>query len=138
MSRASRGASHPLRRTVPAVPACVAGLRADAAGYLAAAGAPPELTEAVRLAVSEAVSNVILHAYPPDDDPGPVHLVVEVSRGTVHVTVADEGRGMAPRFDSPGAGLGLPIIANVATRLELGPAGEAGTELRMSFDGLAA
>jgi serine/threonine-protein kinase RsbW/stage II sporulation protein AB (anti-sigma F factor) len=87
--------------------------------------------------VSEAASNVVLHAYPPGEGPGPVHVVVDVSDGTVHVTVADEGHAMTPRFDSPGAGLGLPIVANVATRLELGPAGEAGTELRMSFDDLA-
>ena len=49
------------------------------------------------------------------------------------VTVRDEGTGMAPRIDSPGLGLGLPLIAQTAHSLEVRQAPTGGTEMRMSF-----
>jgi serine/threonine-protein kinase RsbW/stage II sporulation protein AB (anti-sigma F factor) len=48
------------------------------------------------------------------------------------VVVHDEGRGMLPRPDSPGLGLGLPLIATLAESLELGTDGGS-TEVRMTF-----
>jgi serine/threonine-protein kinase RsbW/stage II sporulation protein AB (anti-sigma F factor) len=51
----------------------------------------------------------------------------------VTIVVVDRGRGITPRPDSPGLGLGLPLIATLADSLELGT-GEAGeTEVRMTF-----
>jgi serine/threonine-protein kinase RsbW len=49
------------------------------------------------------------------------------------VVVHDEGRGMLPRPDSPGLGLGLPLIATLAESLELGTGSEDRTEVRMTF-----
>jgi serine/threonine-protein kinase RsbW len=128
-------ATHPraLRRTAPAVPASVGDLRRAAARHLQAAGVPGPVVEAVELAVSEAVTNVVLHAYPAGADPGPVHLTVEARGPAVTVRVADEGAGIAPRLASPGAGLGLPIMTNVATTLEMSQGTRAGTELLMTF-----
>ena len=128
-------ATHPraLRRTAPAVPASVGDLRRAAARHLQAAGVPGPVVEAVELAVSEAVTNVVLHAYPAGADPGPVHLTVEAGGAAVTVRVADEGAGIAPRLASPGAGLGLPIMTNVATTLEMSQGTRAGTELLMTF-----
>jgi anti-sigma regulatory factor (Ser/Thr protein kinase) len=83
--------------------------------------------------VSEAVSNVILHGYrngatgaftveieTPDDD----HLQVKVR---------DMGCGMSPRMDSPGAGLGLPLIASLADTFSVTTPPEGGTEVTMTF-----
>ena len=49
------------------------------------------------------------------------------------VVVADEGRGMLPRTDSPGLGLGLPLIAQMTQSLEVHDRQGGGTEIRMSF-----
>jgi serine/threonine-protein kinase RsbW len=49
--------------------------------------------------------------------------------------------GMRPRPDSPGLGLGMPLISDLATSLEVADSdGDAGTLLRMTFtlDGPAA
>jgi hypothetical protein len=47
--------------------------------------------------------------------------------------VVDEGRGILPRADSPGLGLGLPLIATLAESLELGTGNGEETEVRMTF-----
>jgi serine/threonine-protein kinase RsbW len=52
----------------------------------------------------------------------------------VTVRVHDDGGGLHPRADSPGMGLGLPLIAQVADELEIGPAeGGRGTQVAMTF-----
>ena len=61
----------------------------------------------IALAVTEAATNAVLHAYRDRTEPGTV--VIEVEREGEHVCiyVRDEGSGLAPRVDSPGLGLGL-------------------------------
>jgi serine/threonine-protein kinase RsbW len=50
------------------------------------------------------------------------------------VCVTDDGSGMAPRDDSPGIGLGLPLIRHLADQFEhRRPPGNVGTELWMHF-----
>jgi anti-sigma regulatory factor (Ser/Thr protein kinase) len=86
------------------------------------------------LAVTEAVTNAVVHAYEPDV-PGEftVAIVVKPQRSVV-VIVVDEGVGMRPRTDSPGLGLGLVLIHRLATSTEVRtPASGRGTEIRMSF-----
>ena len=48
--------------TLPAVPATVGQMRRHAAGFAEAAGASEELARAVALAVSETVTNAVVHA----------------------------------------------------------------------------
>ena len=47
--------------------------------------------------------------------------------------VVDEGRGILPRADSPGLGLGLPLIAQMTESLEVHDRRGGGTEIRMAF-----
>jgi serine/threonine-protein kinase RsbW/stage II sporulation protein AB (anti-sigma F factor) len=54
--------------------------------------------------------------------------------GALTVIVSDEGRGILPRPDSPGLGLGLPLIATLASSLELGTNDREETEVRMVFE----
>ena len=49
------------------------------------------------------------------------------------VVVRDEGEGIAPRPDSPGLGLGLPLIASLAENVQLGRDEDEHTEVRMTF-----
>lgn len=70
--------------------------------------------DAVGVVVSEAVTNAVLHAYRDRDQPGQVHVTADLHEEGVEISVADEGLGMRPRHDSPGVGLGMPLIADLA------------------------
>jgi len=87
----------------------------------------------IALAVSEAATNVVLHAY--RDRPVPGGLVVEAACADDHMTICvrDEGSGLAPRVDSPGLGLGLGLIAQVADSSDVRTPENGGTEVMMRF-----
>lgn len=90
---------------------------------------------AVDLAVTEAVANVIMHAYrdrPHGQPVGRIHVGVRVDEEGVEVVVADDGVGMAPRPDSPGIGLGMALIAHQADELDIEQR-RRGTRLTMRF-----
>lgn len=97
-----------------------------------------ELLSDVRLAVTEACSNVVVHAYA-DESPGPLEVLATLEDGILTVLVRDHGPGIAPHPDSPGLGLGLPLIASLAESVQLGRDGQERTEVCMTFslsDGL--
>ena len=96
------------------------------------AGAREPVREAARLAVSEAVSNVIVHGYR-ETGSGAFTVAIEQAGDELKVTVSDAGCGMQPRMDSPGAGLGLPLIANLAERFSVTAPPGGGTEVSMTF-----
>jgi serine/threonine-protein kinase RsbW/stage II sporulation protein AB (anti-sigma F factor) len=122
-----------LQRVLPAVPSTVTALRGEVAAFVTAAGLGEPLLSGVKLAVSEAVTNAVMHAYVDADQPGDVRLLASVDGERVHVTISDDGCGMLPRLDSPGLGVGLPFIAHAADSLDIGHSAGGGTELHMSF-----
>jgi serine/threonine-protein kinase RsbW len=131
-----KAAAPALDITLPAVPGAASDARR--AVHELAAGQVGD-GYAVALAVSEAVTNVVIHAYrerDPDSEPGEVRVTVTIDGDELLVSVADEGTGMRPHPDSPGAGLGLPIIATLADRFEV-QRQRGGTRLLLGF-GLAA
>jgi serine/threonine-protein kinase RsbW len=85
----------------------------------------------VKLAVTEACTNVVVHAYPNGD--GPMGVRATVNDDLLRIVIIDRGRGILPRADSPGLGLGLPLIATLAESLELGTGTNEETEVRMTF-----
>ena len=88
----------------------------------------------IALAVTEATTNVVLHAYRDREEPGKV--IVEAERHYDHVClyVRDEGTGLSPRVDSPGLGLGLGLIAQVADSADVRAPDTGGTEVVMRFN----
>ena len=110
--------------------------RAAARAFAAEAGADADTLAAVALCVSEAVSNAVVHAYRDSERPGLIEVEVEVERpnGCLCLLVRDHGCGLWPRIDSPGLGLGFPLIAQCAGSLEVRRARGGGTEVRMRFD----
>jgi serine/threonine-protein kinase RsbW len=86
----------------------------------------------IKLAVTEACTNVVVHAYPGGE--GPMGLRASIADRRLYLVVIDRGRGIVPRPDSPGLGLGLPLIATLAESLELGTGHDEETEVRMIFD----
>lgn len=91
---------------------------------------PDEAVDAVRLAASEAASNAVVHAY--REHEGDLRLQARVGDGELKLVIADEGPGVAPRTDSPGLGLGLPLMAHVSERFEI-VSGPGGTEIHLAF-----
>jgi anti-sigma regulatory factor (Ser/Thr protein kinase) len=100
--------------------------------FLSARGADPRVLADVMLAVSEVVTNCVVHAYR-NAAGGEVAMEAHHRGDTLVLSVVDNGGGMAPRTDSPGLGLGLPLVGRVAERVDIiAPAG-GGTQVRMSF-----
>ena len=125
--------SHAFELRVDAVPASVGELRHALSAELEALPVPTALVEDIGLAVSEAATNAVLHAYLEQGGPGPLLLSARLMDDTVHVVVRDHGRGMTPRPDSPGLGLGLPLMTRLADAVQISTHPEGGTEVRMKF-----
>lgn len=119
--------------TRPAVPESVAALRAVVAEFAAKVGVAPATIERVKLAVSEAATNVVIHAYRDAREPGPIHLEATLEAGQLRVSVADDGSGMRPKQESPGLGLGLAIIAQLVDDFELLQGRHGGLSVLMRF-----
>jgi anti-sigma regulatory factor (Ser/Thr protein kinase) len=117
--------------TLPARAENVAVVRHAFGGLGDALDIEDQVLADVKLAVTEACTNVVVHAYPDGD--GPMEISAGVRDDRLSVAVRDEGRGMLPRPDSPGLGLGLPLIATLAETLELGRSPDDRTEVRMTF-----
>jgi serine/threonine-protein kinase RsbW len=127
-----RSVAHDLSLTVRAHPESVPRTRHTLSQFAVEAGADRAKVEAVRLATSEALTNAVLHAYP--DEPGDVHVTAALVAEELWVLIADDGRGLGPRTDRPGLGLGLGLISQVTDELAIVPRAGGGTEVRMRFD----
>jgi serine/threonine-protein kinase RsbW len=103
-------------------------------GFAREHGVRGERLDAIALAVSEACTNVVLHAYRDRPGTGSISVGLELEHRSLRVNVRDEGVGLGPRTDSPGLGLGLPIIAKLADGFAVEPGPDGGTELCMRFD----
>jgi serine/threonine-protein kinase RsbW/stage II sporulation protein AB (anti-sigma F factor) len=123
----------PLHKTVPARAEELAPLRHAVAEYARTVGVVDPF--GVALALSETVSNAILHAYVDEPDTGDVEVHAEpTDEGeSLRVTVVDHGRGMRPRDDSPGIGAGLPLVSRVAQRFDISEPPGGGTKVCMVF-----
>ncbi len=121
-----------LTESYPAVAASVPLARAVVGACAERAGLTTERVDAVRLAVTEAVTNAVRHAYP--DREG----VIEVTTGLVGddelwVFVADHGCGQQARSRDPGLGFGLGLMAEVCDEFVVAERAQGGTEVRMCF-----
>jgi serine/threonine-protein kinase RsbW len=118
----------------PAEPASVSQARRAVVDHATALGATAAALAAIELAVSEAVTNAVQHAYAGAPESGPVKISAAPADGALVVVVADEGTGMRPRPDSPGLGLGLPLISQMTQSFEVHQPPRGGTVLSMRFD----
>jgi serine/threonine-protein kinase RsbW/stage II sporulation protein AB (anti-sigma F factor) len=119
--------------TAPAAPQSVGRLRTAVVQFAAAAGFPREALGDVRLAVSEALTNAVVHGYR-EGATGEVSVRARLHRaGGLEVVVEDTGIGLAPRLDSPGLGIGLPMIAALTAASSVTARAGGGTVVRMTF-----
>jgi serine/threonine-protein kinase RsbW len=124
-------ASPDLVLSLPARAENVAVVRHAFGGLGEALSMPEQLLSDIKLAVTEACTNVVIHAYA--DAEGPMEIQAALGDSELSIVVRDEGRGVVPRADSPGLGLGLPLIATLTESLELGTGEDDATEVRMTF-----
>jgi serine/threonine-protein kinase RsbW len=125
-------ASSDVRLSLPARPENVAVIRHVLGAFAEGLRLPGELVEDVRLAVTEACTNVVRHAYH-DGDPGPIDVTIRPDGDRLEVIVSDRGRGIGPSPDVAGPGLGLPLIAALADAVDIQRSPIRGSRLAMSF-----
>jgi serine/threonine-protein kinase RsbW len=124
--------SSDVRLSLPARPENVAVIRHVLGAFADSLQLPDELVEDMRLAVTEACTNVVRHAYH-DGEPGPIDVVIRPSRERLELIVSDRGRGIGPSPDVSGPGLGLPLIAALADSVDIQRGPRRGSRLAMSF-----
>jgi anti-sigma regulatory factor (Ser/Thr protein kinase) len=103
---------------LPAVPGSVAKARHAVRRHIERDGVDVDL-DAVALVVSELLANVVVHAYRDRPEPGTFRVQAEVTHDGFELEVRDDGIGMSPRADSPGLGLGLPLVARLTRHVEV-------------------
>lgn len=153
--RAASPAAPELRLALPAQAESIAAVRAAVREHGELLEIDGSLLADVCLAVTEACTNVVLHAYP-DDRPGPLEVTLwstpgEHAEPTLNVLVTDSGRGLpaagsaaADALASPpgrrdeghghvGLGLGLGLMGALASTFSIGDDGHGQTEVRMTF-----
>ena len=121
-----------VKLTLPARPENVSVIRHVLGAFAEALRLPDDLVEDLRLAVTEACTNVVRHAYPPDQA-GPVEISIQPLEEYVSVIVSDHGRGIGTSSDTTGPGLGLPLIAAIADEVDLQPVPGGGSRVAMTF-----
>ena len=127
----SRGEA--LNESYPAIPETVPLARRALGAVAAAAGAAGERLEEIRLAVSEALTNAVVHAYR-NGEAGRLHVTAAVASGELWVLVGDDGRGLHAWNDSRGLGIGLSLISGLSDDFSIVTRASGGTEVQMRFD----
>jgi serine/threonine-protein kinase RsbW len=121
---------------VPATPEGIGTVRRAMADFAADAGASAATLAEVRLAVSEAVTNAVRHAYDDGARPGEIRATARVqgagAQRRLVLTISDDGPGVRPRSDSPGLGLGLSLMTQMTDSLDI-VNDEPGATIRMGF-----
>jgi len=84
----------------------------------------------VRLAVTEAATNAVIHAYA--EAQGELRVTAAVQDGELTIVIGDTGRGLVEKRDSPGLGAGLAIIGSVVQALKI-VSDARGTQIHMGF-----
>jgi serine/threonine-protein kinase RsbW len=122
--------------TIPAKPEYITLCRLALTGLARVRPFPEETLADLKLALTEACSNSVRHAYGSDDD-GHVQIAYELSGDRIAIEVVDDGEGFDPTREGAGGGelaeggLGIAIIRSIADEFELDSSvGSRGSRLR--------
>ena len=134
----TNGGAPTVRLTIPAKAEYITLVRLALSGLSQSRRLPDETLGDLKLAVTEACSNSVRHAYREGRE-GSVEVVYELHPDRLVVEVSDEGEGFTFREREPEGdgtlhegGLGIAIIRELADELELGP-GDGGQGSRLRF-----
>jgi anti-sigma regulatory factor (Ser/Thr protein kinase) len=107
--------------------------------YAGSIGLDAEAQDAVALAVTEAMTNCVLHAYDGDAPISSYRVEAHADKGELVVVVQDWGAGIAGDGDTPrasknpGLGYGLPLMRMLASAVDVASAVDRGTRIEMRF-----
>jgi serine/threonine-protein kinase RsbW len=120
---------------LPAEATQVSVARRAVADFCELSGVPAPLIDDVKLVVTEACTNVVLHAYEGlPAEPRMFDLSAQVDGDSLVVTVGDQGRGIAAPSPNRGLGLGLRLALQLAGAVQTRDDTEGiGTRLTMRF-----
>jgi len=109
--------------------------RRAVAEFCERSGLAAPLIDDVKLVVTEACTNVVLHAYDGHETPDATfELSAHVEEGELLVSVSDQGRGIGAPSPNRGLGLGLRLALQLAGGVQTrDAAGGLGTRLTMRF-----
>jgi len=137
MSSTTNGTGAKVRLTIPARAEYITLCRLALTGIARVRDLPDEVLADLKLALTEAASNSVRHAYADDDHAGVVEISYELLPDRLVIEVSDEGEGFDPD-EAEGApeelsegGLGIAIIRAIADDVQIGtqPGGK-GSRLR--------
>ena len=137
MSATTNGNGATVRLTIPARAEYITLCRLALTGIARVRNLPDEILADLKLALTEAASNSVRHAYSGADSAGVVEISYELRPDRLVIEVTDEGGGFDPA-DAKGppeelseGGLGIAIIRAIADEVEIGtqPGGK-GSRLR--------
>jgi anti-sigma regulatory factor (Ser/Thr protein kinase) len=117
---------------LPASPENVAVVRHALTGIGPVLGIGDSTLDTMRLAVTEACTNVVRHAYAGEGEPGPLEVRAHVDDDRLSIDVRDRGAGMSPRASGSSLGIGLSLIAALTDELCITKRSQ-GTLVSMSF-----
>ena len=124
-----------VRLSLPARAEGVGVVRQALAGVADALVVDAAVLADMKMAVTEACTNVVVHAYEEHVD-GTLEVEMLADKAALTIVVRDTGTGIQPRparRDAPALGLGLPLIAALSDAFELRGGADTGTEVRMTF-----
>jgi anti-sigma regulatory factor (Ser/Thr protein kinase) len=122
--------AYPFEARIPGTPLGVGMLRRGMTGLAKDCGMDSEGIADVRLAVTEAATNAVIHAYAKAE--GELTVSAAMQEGELVIVIGDTGPGLIARRDSPGLGVGLSVIASLAERLKI-VSHPGGTQIHMAF-----
>jgi serine/threonine-protein kinase RsbW len=137
MSSTTNGNGATVRLTIPARAEYITLCRLALTGIARVRDFSDEVLADLKLALTEAASNSVRHAYAGDDHAGVVEISYELLPDRLVIEVTDEGEGFDPA-DAEGlpeelseGGLGIAIIRAIADDVQIGtqPGGK-GSRLR--------
>ena len=120
-----------VRLVVPALAENIGLIRHALGGVGSVLRLDAERISAIRLAVTEACTNVVRHAY--GEGSGPLEVHVRTGARLLEVDVRDRGMGIAPRPAEDSLGWGLPLIAALADRLRIARERDGANVVAMAF-----
>jgi anti-sigma regulatory factor (Ser/Thr protein kinase) len=123
-----------MRQVYEATPGSVGHARHAVSEFATEVGAHAEAVRAICLAVTEACANVAVHAYRDRVAPGEMVVAASEADGDLSVSVVDHGLGLTPRPDSPGIGMGMPLMSQLSDKLEVQTSEGTGTSICMRFN----
>lgn len=121
--------TEPLRLHLDAEPASIGQARSAVAELGTLLGMGAATLDDLRTVVSEACSNVVLHAYPGRE--GCFEIEATPMPRELEIAVRDCGAGLRPQVRCEGSslGIGLGLISTLSSRFEIRGRDKAGTEI---------